>query len=242
MRQTVLASIAALVVVTITLSSHHGFSASPNGDPSLDGVLKYVEPHYNGMADGESVVVEVEISADGKVDKATVIHGTRVRFVNHWMMEAAWQWRFDPASIDSSRKRRITFTLDSVRTDSPRGVRATYENPLTLHVEYVKPTVFFLQRVNGHIPIKYCEVHHELMTVERLPIHYGLRFYTENEAKKLEGYWEARKRKFPHAPRSIAMGCTVGSEVEAEAYVCASCVKAKAEWIASHPNDAVEPD
>ncbi len=150
----------------------------------------------------------------------------------------AWSIR---ASTGDSRKRQITFSFDSIETDSEGGVRCLYESPLILHVEYVIPTVLFIERVKGQIPTQLCEVHREQMVVRRLSIRHGLWGYTEEEADALEEYWEARNRNFPNTHRFRRLGCIVGSEKLAETYVCESCLEAREKWIAEHPDSETEP-
>lgn len=237
----VLALLAAFVAATTAASSSADVFANSNGDPSADGVLKIVEPRYRGLTDGESVVIDVLISADGTVEDTRAIVPASIPFVTSWIEEAVRQWCFEPSASDPGRRRRITFTLNSVQTDSPRGVRSRYESPLTLHVEYVVPTLWFIERVDGQIPTKSCEVHGEPMTVERLPIRYGLWGYSEERAKSLKKYWKARKRKFPYAHRYRRMGDIRGSEIEAETYVCSYCLEARKSWISQHPDVETEP-
>jgi TonB family protein len=241
MKHSVLTLTAVLLVSTIATSGLPAFGGSSSGDPSVDGILKIVEPRYNGISDGVSVVIEVQIAPDGTVEDTTVIGPAPIPFVTRWVEEAARQWLFEPSVGDARRRREVTFTLDSVKTDSPRGVRSRYESPLTLHVEYVVPTVWFIERVDGNIPIKNCDLHHEVMTVERLPIHYGLWGYSEDWERRLKKYWRARERKFPNAHLIKRMGDILDSETEAEVYVCASCLKARRAWIDSHPDDETEP-
>jgi TonB family protein len=233
--------LALLVASSLTAFPTGSANDGSGSDPAVDGVTRYVEPRYNGIADGETVVIEVQVLPDGTV-QGTKIVSAPFPIVGHWAEDAAEQWEFEPDAGGLPTTREIRFTLNSVHTDSPRGVRSHYESPLTLHVEYVEPSVEFLKRVGGKIPVKYCEKHNEPMEVRLLPIRYGLWMYTEDRANELKPYWKAKRRLFPNAHLVARRGDIRSSEVEAETYVCSSCMQARTEWIAKHPKRQVEKD
>jgi TonB family protein len=222
------------------------------GDPALDGVQRYEAPRYGKVLwkndDGYpflrgTVVVEVQVAGDGTVTSASVVSNPKILLLTPWAEEAAKLWLFEPSPVAQSRTRRIPFVFEGVvESESDSGVVTSYENPLTLHVVLAEPTILRLQRTDGLLPHARCEVHGVPMIVERLPIQYGLWSYTTDQAQALNKYWKARKRNFPNAHQFVRLGDIVGSEVEAEVYICSSCLRAREDWIARHPKDQVEPD
>jgi len=183
-------------------------------------------------------LVDVEVDATGKVREAQVISSPELPFLPRWAEDAARQWTFEPNPLQSIRIFQLRFSFDgNVTTDSPRGVRSWYENPLTLHVEYVEPTVALLERVDGKIPERSCDLHDAPMQVVRVPIRYGLKLgYSEEEFERYRPFWKAQASEFPNAHHFQKRGCMVMSETLAEVYVCSKCLDSDYQWRANHPD------
>ncbi len=83
-----------------------------------------------------------------------------------------------------------------------------------------------------HPKNKTCEVHHEKMNRERVPISYGL-IARNSKQKEL---WEARKILFPNAHRRAYGGCEVGwlAPKKAKVYYCHRCREAEEIWKKEH--------
>ncbi|MFL6196138.1 MAG: hypothetical protein ACJ75H_18305 [Thermoanaerobaculia bacterium] len=96
-----------------------------------------------------------------------------------------------------------------------------------------------LPRVNGKILERRCPVHHEAMTVDVVPIHYGLLLPEAaglaGPRQEVEAYWREKRAYFPETSRGVSGGCIVGVEKEAEVYSCRSCREAEAAWLKKHP-------
>ncbi len=72
----------------------------------------------------------------------------------------------------------------------------------------------------------YCEVHHIVMNVAKVPVVYGLPVMGE----------EIRAERFPHSRVVLQAGCGVSSATNAWVYVCPECQRAENEWrLSRHP-------
>lgn len=91
--------------------------------------------------------------------------------------------------------------------------------------------VLRLPRVEGSLPEKSCSVHHTVMTVEFLPILWGLIEPRDDEMV----YFAAQDKLFPNAREIYFGGCLEGPQSLAEFYICAKCRRARAAWLAAHP-------
>jgi TonB family protein len=217
-------------------------------DPTVDGVAFVQAPTYNayritghgieGRAAGV-VTVEIKIDSTGAVIDASVLSDPGFPLLPAWAEAAARGWRFNPSSESWARHAVLEFSFEGAISDAkPRGVLATYESPLTLHVQYLEPTVAFLERVDGRIPEKTCEVHHLPMTVELVPLSYGLPrgvVPDSPEAAAQGRWWDAQANLFPNAPRRKLGGCSVSSETQAEVYICPACRAERDRWFEEHP-------
>lgn len=218
------------------------------GDPSADGVIEVQAPYYyayhinrdgiEGSAVGV-VTVEVEIDSTGAVIDASVLSHPGVPLLQPWAEAAAKHWRFEPSGGTWTRRRVLTFSFEGKRR-APKlaEVIARYESPLTLHIAYIEPSVLFLDRVDGKIPDTTCEVHDVPMTVELVPLGYGLPHGVDpdsSEGAAQERWWNAQAELFPNAPRRKLGGCIVSSETQVEVYICPACRAARDQWLEEHP-------
>ena len=248
-----LAAILALALIPLTAVTFAEGKANQHlelvgEDPAVDGVTFVQAPLYNayhmkhdgveGRAAGV-VKVEIEIDSTGAVIDASVVSQLKLPLLPHWAEQAARAWRFEPSSDSLAHHRVLTFSFEgALSAAKPRGVLASYESPLTLHVQYVEPTVAFLERVDGKIPEKTCKVHHIPMTVELVPLGYGLPRGVDPDLPEgiaMERWWDAKAQLFPNAPRRKLGGCIVGSETQVEVYVCPICKDERDRWLEEHP-------
>ena len=68
-----------------------------------------------------------------------------------------------------------------------------------------------------------CPVHHRQMTLQAVPISYGLPSFS-NE------YQKARDTRFPHANSYVLGGCSVGPEKNARVFRCKDCIGEEKAW------------
>ena len=80
---------------------------------------------------------------------------------------------------------------------------------------------------------KTCEMHGAGMTMEKVPVTYGMRI-------GVNGYSRAREEFFPHVTPSVGGGCVRGKEQYVEAWVCPKCREARLNWIKEH--SGLRPD
>src|SRR5205807_6002308 len=83
---------------------------------------------------------------------------------------------------------------------------------LTLRVKRHLPLILHATRGDGAIPEKICSLHHVPMTVELLPILWGLIEPWGDEMT----YFDAQEKRFPNAREMIFGGCEEGTETTAE--------------------------
>jgi hypothetical protein len=98
-------------------------------------------------------------------------------------------------------------------------------------VRPVDPLVFRLPRANGVVVERNCPVHGEVMSVELVPIAWGLIVMNRQTAF----FWHVMEHEFPNARTLAFGGCMVGPQRQAETYVCAKCVRARERWLVEHP-------
>jgi len=75
------------------------------------------------------------------------------------------------------------------------------------------------------------------MTVDPLPIHYGLArgiSTSDPDYDLFAEYADATGRLFPNAEDFVGGSCTGGSETVAEVLVCPACREAKRNWLGAH--------
>jgi TonB family protein len=241
-----------LTIVLVILLAAPGAAATASGQPgrpAADGVRTAAAPFYNaflvegpesvGVAIGEVTVVVV-VNAEGAVEEATVVDAPSVPLLESWARAAALKWEFKPTPGSWSRSYRLTFSFDGDKlSDAPRGVQSSYENPLTLHVVYNKLSVVHLDRSFSESNPPRCTVHDSPMTVQMVPVHYGLLIGVSSDDPSYDvvvEYWDAREHLFPNARDAFNRGCIVSSETSAEVLECPACRDAKREWLSDHPD------
>jgi hypothetical protein len=198
-----------------------------------DGVRTYALPELNlspyWYTGGWKAELDVEVEPDGRVG---AIHP----LTDVWLPEMnVAKWTFVPLGGRQVRWHRVTIVFDDdVDSLEPPSLAARYESPFTLHIWRKVALVRHLPRVDGRIPEKSCEVHHEAMQVELLPFQ-GCG--GPPLPAGLEGVPgpppEAEPRElFPNVFDFAAGGTALESKMEV--YVCASCRRARDAWRAAH--------
>src|SRR6266568_540515 len=204
---------AAFVAVLMSL-------AAMPAEQARDGLLSYAIPAYPLHVEAK-LELEVDIDGGGTVTAARPI-STVLPILNTFALAAVKSWKFAPG-YRGPRTEKVTISFDGEReTDCETATTATYESPLTLHVKAVVATV----QCVPHEP-RECSFHHEPMTVQRVPILYGLLAFSGN----YEQYAAAQQAEFPNAPSGAGGGCILQREKLAEVYVCKSCRRAKERWL-----------
>jgi len=206
-----------------------------------DGVLRYVPPStVNG---GGKVVVTVVVAPDGTVERIADAQREGAD-----VAEEVKRWQFAPTR--TKHVERVTFIVHpTLDTDCDGGLKSWYVSPLTLHVQPVNARGDCLQRVNGAIPSRECELHHVPMSVERLPVRMtpGMQDVIAEDGLSLpEKQALARDRllrsdyvshmfsDFPHG-RQFAGWTDLSPAIWRERYVCPRCREAEMAWREAHP-------
>lgn len=241
-----LAMVLAMVLAALAATSAQSEQPDPQ---AADGVRVAAVPTYlpiwvkrpegNAVVAGE-VIVDVVADSEGAVEKATIVGAPDVLFIRDWARRAALEWRFEPTPGSWSRSYRLTFSFDGERlSDAPEGVQSFYESPLTLHVVLNRPSIRHLDRSSWGPEPPRCPVHGVPMTVELLPIHYGLPrgiSTSDPDYDLFLKYGDATARLFPNARDSVGGSCSRNSETVAEVLVCPACREAKRNWLQAHPD------
>jgi TonB family protein len=101
-------------------------------EQARDGLLGYTIPAYPCCEEGKVELV-VEIDSDGKVVSTLSSVSADHAGLNLVAAAAVRSWKFAPAW---PRIARVTISFDGERqTDCETATTATYESPLTLHVQ-----------------------------------------------------------------------------------------------------------
>jgi hypothetical protein len=216
-------------------------------DPAVDGVLEVRVP-FSDTFDGDrngtagradrTVEVDVEVDSAGTVVAAAARSRTAHPTLASWSEEAAFEWRFEPTNDSSAQSRTLTFVFEGVVPEAePQLADTRYVSPLTLHVLLMQPTVMVIDREHGAIPEKSCQVHDAAMSVELVPIGYGLIIGpspNSAEGRKRARFWRALKKDLPNAPQEHDGGCVMSAETRAEVYICPACRAARDRWLEDH--------
>jgi TonB family protein len=186
--------------------------------PEQDGLLSYTAPTYS-LRDKGTVELRVDVDARGNV---TAVRPTKPSpILNTFAIDAVKKWKFAPGR---PRVETVTISFDGEReSDCETAPAATYESPFMLHVKS--------SAAKTHCERHECALHHEPMTVERVPILYGMPMVSDDDRQ----YFAARDAEFPNARSATLGGCVAGPERFAEVYVCESCRRAKERWLLAHP-------
>jgi hypothetical protein len=159
-----------------------------------------------------TVVVEVDVSADGVVQDAHAVK--RSFFLDVLARAAACEWRFAPASAG---KHQLTFEFERVIGGELSYVDIQYEEPKTLRAVIHVSDVGRLERINGKVVDEICDVHGTVMALALVPVTYGLPANlfrdSDPDAWRREHAWDAysdaTSRLFPNTRYSASGGCTV---------------------------------
>lgn len=224
-----IAAVLLLAFVTSLAVSSRAASLDEERDLVRDGLKAYVVADVLRTyrhTETETILIDVEVRPDGTVGQAhSAKRGDR------GTENLVRNWTFLPFAGTQPHWQTITLILEA-DTDGERSFESRYESPLTLRVKRHLPLILHVPRVDGAIPGKICSVHHVAMTVELLPILWGLIEPRDDEMV----YFDAQEQRFPNARDIIFGGCEEGTESRAEVYICAKCRQARATWLAAHPD------
>jgi len=187
-----------------------------------------------------TVVVEVEITADGKVNEARVISGHPLLGIAS--RKASLTWRFELAS-ELLRKTKLTFDffipeLLNSKTESTALDPYHFRISAGCESQPVSDTVSYVPATSEHTR---CKRHGEELQKDKVEIIYGLVGFRK-------GYLEAEEKFFPNANSKVFGGCVITEEVScdgtrvqaspkyAEVLYCSKCRKARSEWSRKHSN------
>ncbi len=201
---------------------------------AADGIRAYVAPaidESNSFLNGK-IRVEVLVAEDGSVTEVRPSSRDGDPALSSLAQTAVRQWKFAPSR---TRWRTVTFVIEpsGATTDDSR-LETRYESPRTLRVTWLHSMVL-RWGVHGRPPEKSCDVHHETMHTEILPV-VNLGIPTGHPDALLYAEWErAFLTEFPNGSDFIGDGDDhqILAKV-AEAYVCASCRKVYKAWLAAH--------
>jgi TonB family protein len=191
---------------------------------TADGVHAYVAPAIyasNSNVSGR-ISVDVLVGEDGSVKDVRSHQPDSM--LNSLAQTAAREWDFAPSRPGW---RTVTFVIE------PRGVTmdqsrldTRYQSPRTLYVKWMHSLSLRLG------PETSCQVHHELMHLELLPVVYtGMPKAHDPLYRAWEG---ALVTEFPNGSDFIDGGDAVTPVKFGERYICASCRKAYKAWLAAH--------
>jgi hypothetical protein len=219
-----------VLVVFLSASLVSQTSDDDARETSRDGVRTYALPEIDLTRVPRTWrwEAEVEVTADGHVG---AIHKLTQ---DEWFTEMnVAKWTFVPRGGNQGRWHKVTILLEQ-DVDSPGtpSVEAWYESPFTLHVWRRMPLIAHLPRVDGSIPERWCEVHHELMKVELVPI-----FACGGPGTPIVSMPIPPVELFPNVSYVPPESEAYGRFASFEAYRCASCWKAYCEWRWAHPED-----
>ena len=171
---------------------------------------------------GGSVVVDVDISSEGKVTSAHVVEGHP--FLTKAVEKATQQWTFEPGA--GLRKVRLTFVYPKLFAESTSVIIKPYEVTLISGPEPPPETVSLLP-TNFREGKTRCRVHGILLKTDRVQIIYGLMGFKV-------GYLEAEKKLFPNSHKKAFGGCLVEATKFAEVAYCPKCRRAESKWGQEH--------
>lgn len=208
-------------------------------------VLHTETPPYPLMAVrsrlGGLVSIQATLSPDGTVTSAIVLDGQAM--LAHGAAESTRKWLFESAPSQAERTIRLQFDFVGPQpTEGADRVDTSYESPGLFRLVYFQSTIRRIARVDGEIPIRYCDVHAQPTHIDVLPIRYGLSWhYTSDGTRgakrhvaRQEKYRQAHEVLFPNANVYARGGCNVQFEDRAETYYCPQCRSARNIWIAHH--------
>jgi TonB family protein len=237
LRLTSLIFSATLVAIGLTFPAHGELQGSENPK-----VIESKTPVYPAIAVAAhasgTVVVDLEIDANGKVSLAKVNRGHPL--LAAVSRNAAMNWRFD-SSPNREAKRSVSLTFDY--DPSACTGRSLMITPYHLRIE-PEPILTRPPDTVSYIPAdsreRFCPVHKTRLLRDRVEIAYGLIGFKT-------GYEEAEKKLFPKANLEVLGGCVVemqincdGTQVQsspkyAEVLYCPACRRAQARWSKTHP-------
>lgn len=206
--------------------------AQTSDDPK---VIFSVAPVYSPIARAArvtgDVIVEVQIDRDGIVKSAQIIEGHPL--FRQKVVDAALGWRFAQGPPTAgSRTVRLTFNFreDSQGEKEKDYVESVFVSPYRMELTYrhVKaPEITLLPRENGKIKVEECQLHHEIMEVDIVPISYGLPDFDSEDYKDYE---KAEKILFPNANFTSFGGCADYGSKKGEVLYCRKCRAAELKW------------
>ncbi len=209
-------------VVSYTIPSYPPIMVNDAGDEITSTVVKDIAR--------AKVVIRLRVASSGVVESLETPSGKST--LSRYAADAAKAWTFEPA--DQERTVAITFLFEGERQSKCDSyVDGRYESPFTLHLHLLLATTYCFPRVDGKPPEKECPLHHELMTVESVPVFYGLIDF-DGPAEAQE-YRAASAAKFPYSPHHMLGGCTLESKRFAEVFVCRICRRNEKWWLVDHP-------
>lgn len=240
--------LATVLAILLAASVAAHAQGEPPDPQAADGVRVAAVPAYLPFwvkrPDGDGIAVgkvsfDVVADSDGAVEEATIVGAPGPPFIRDWARGAALKWKFEPTPGSWSRSYRLTFSFDGEKlSDAPEGIQSVYESPFTLHLVYNRPSIRHLDRSSWGPEPPRCPAHGVPMTVELLPIHYGMPSGISTSDPDYDlvcEYGEATARLFPNAKDSVGGPCTPSSETRAEVLVCPACREAKRNWLHAHP-------
>jgi hypothetical protein len=144
-------------------------------------------------------------------------------------VDTVHSWRFEPGP---ARRRFVTFAFEEEPIDGPTHIESHLRPGLIVQIVNHYDSISRIPRIKGRVPEQTCQVHGERMTIERLPTRYG-GVPPPPPSQSRRAYLRAASA-FPNVYDAAGGGCVPTAFTEAEAYVCASCRKARAAWLAAH--------
>ncbi len=175
------------------------------------------------------LTLEADVRADGSVADAKVVGWDLTHTIGGIAADTLRSWRFERGP---PRRRFVTFIFEGDPIDGPTHISAQLRPHLTFHVVSHYDSVARWPRSGGRIPERTCQVHRERMTIEIVPIEYG--GIPPPPPSPLKQAYMLASSAFPNGYDRAGGGCVPGPHTRAEIYVCASCRKARAAWIAAH--------
>lgn len=225
-----------LVLFSMSPVSFFPAQAQSSDDPKVIFSVAPVYPLIAHIArvDGDCIV-EVRIDRNGTVKSAQMIEGQPI--FRQRVIDAASGWRFSPGSPTSGlRVAHLTFNFK----EGPRGekeqdyVDSVFVPPYRMELTYRQakvPEVILLPREDGKIKVEECQLHHQMMEVDIVPIAYGLPNFDSEDYKEYE---KAEEELFPNSNFTSFGGCVDYGTKKEEVLYCLKCREAESKWRKKH--------
>jgi TonB family protein len=187
-----------------------------------------------------SVVVEVDVEADGKASSVRAISGHPLLL--DVSRNAARGWRFEAAPNGASIRRiRLTFDFDLETVGCNQVVNVA---PYHLRIS-AEPPPDTVSYIPDNAEEMHCKLHGTRLLRDKVEIRYGLIGFQE-------GYLRAEKKLFPEANSVTFGGCVIeavtcdSKEIQlsprfAEVLYCPVCRRAQAKWTRQHSHNPIRP-